>query len=87
RLVEQAQSEKGRAQRFIERFGRRYSPVVLLAAVALVLLPPLIGLDWSTWATRAVVLLVAAAPCALVMSTPVAMASAIGTAGKNGVLI
>lgn len=87
RLVEQAQSEKGRAQRFIERFGRRYSPVVLLAAVALVLLPPLIGLDWSTWATRAVVLLVAAAPCALVMSTPVAMASAIGTAGRNGVLI
>jgi len=87
RLVEQAQSEKGRAQRFIERFGRRYSPVVLLAAVALVVLPPLIGLDWSTWATRAVVLLVAAAPCALVMSTPVAMASAIGTAGKNGVLI
>jgi Cd2+/Zn2+-exporting ATPase len=87
RLVEQAQSEKGRAQRFIERFGRRYSPVVLLTAVALVVLPPLIGLDWSTWATRAVVLLVAAAPCALVMSTPVAMASAIGTAGKNGVLI
>jgi len=87
RLVEQAQSEKGRAQRFIERFSRRYSPVVLLAAVALVLLPPLIGLDWSTWATRAVVLLVAAAPCALVISTPVAMASAIGTAGKNGVLI
>lgn len=87
RLVEQAQSEKGRAQRFIERFGRRYSPVVLLTAVALVVLPPLIGLDWSTWATRAVVLLVAAAPCALVISTPVAMASAIGAAGKNGVLI
>ncbi|HEY8341484.1 MAG TPA: cation-translocating P-type ATPase, partial [Calditerricola sp.] len=87
RLVEQAQSEKGRAQRFIERFGRRYSPVVLLAAVALVVLPPLVGLDWTTWATRAVVFLVAAAPCALVMSTPVAMAAAIGTAGRNGVLI
>ncbi|MCL5677122.1 MAG: HAD-IC family P-type ATPase [Firmicutes bacterium] len=87
RLVEQAQAQKGRAQCFIERFGRRYSPAVLLTAIAMLVLPLLFGLSWSFWATRAVILLVAAAPCALIMSTPVAMAAAIGTAGKHGVLI
>ncbi len=87
RLVERAQAQKGIAQRFIERFGRRYSPAVLLAALLLLALPPLFGLDWRFWAIRAVVLLVAAAPCALIMSTPVAMAAAIGTAGRHGVLI
>ena len=87
RLVEKAQAQKGRAQRFIERFGRRYSPTVLLVALLMLALPPLFGLNWQFWATRAVVLLVAAAPCALIMSTPVAMAAAIGAAGRHGVLI
>jgi heavy metal-(Cd/Co/Hg/Pb/Zn)-translocating P-type ATPase len=86
-LVEEAQAQKGKAQLFIERFGRRYSPLVLLSAFLLIIIPPLFGLFLSYWATRAVVLLVAAAPCALVMSTPVAIAAGIGKAGLSGVLI
>jgi len=86
-LVEEAQEQKGRVQRFIERFGRRYSPVVLAAAVVLLIIPPLFGQPFVPWAIRAVVLLVAAAPCALVMSTPVATAAGIGIAGRHGVLI
>lgn len=86
-LVEEAQERKGRLQRFIERFGNRYTPAVLVAAGLLLLIPPLFGQPFLPWAVRAVVLLVAAAPCALVMSTPVAVAAGIGTAGRHGVLI
>ncbi|MCD6377068.1 MAG: cadmium-translocating P-type ATPase [Caldisericaceae bacterium] len=86
-LVEEAQEQKGRAQAFIERFGRKYSPLVLLSAILMIAIPYLLGASLAFWASRAVVLLVAAAPCALIMSTPVAMAAGIGTAGKNGVLI
>lgn len=86
-LVEAAQERKGHAQQWIERFGRRYSPAVLLASVGLLMVPWLMNLPLAEWAERAVVLLVAAAPCALVMSTPVATAAAIGWAGKHGILI
>lgn len=86
-LVEEAQEQKGRAQRFIERFGERYSPALLFAAIAVGVVPPLLGGDGTEWRTRAITLLVAGAPCALVMSTPVAMAAGIGTAGRRGVLI
>jgi len=86
-LVEKAQEQKGETQLFIERFGRKYSPLVLLSAILMIVIPPLFGLSLSQWATRAVVLLVAAAPCALVMSTPVAIAAGIGRAGMIGVLI
>jgi len=86
-MVEEAQEKKGRSQVFIEKFGNRYSPIVLLFGLALMLIPPLFGLSFSFWAERAIVFLVAAAPCALVMSTPVAVSAGIGIAGKNGVLI
>lgn len=86
-LVEEAQGVKSRAQRWIDRFGNRYSPAVLVGALVLLAVPPLFGGAFDTWAYRAVVLLVAAAPCALVMSTPVSVAAAIGRAGKEGVLI
>jgi Cd2+/Zn2+-exporting ATPase len=86
-LVEQAQERKGRAQQWIERFGRRYSPVVLAVAALLLVVPWTMGLPLQEWSLRAVVLLVAAAPCALVMSTPVAMAAGIGSAGRRGILI
>lgn len=86
-LVEEAQEEKTTAQRFIDRFGRYYSPAVLVGVVILLVLPPLFGADIFVWATRAITLAVAAAPCALVMSTPVAVAAGIGRAGKRGVLI
>ncbi len=86
-LVEKAQEQKGKAQAFIERFGRKYSPLVLFSALAMIVIPYLAGASLSFWAGKAVVLLVAAAPCALIMSTPVAMAAGIGRAGRNGMLI
>jgi Cd2+/Zn2+-exporting ATPase len=86
-LVEEAQEEKTQAQQFIDRFGAYYSPAILMAAALLAIVPLLLGGDPSVWVRRAVTLAVAGAPCALVMSTPVAVASAIGSAGKRGVLI
>ena len=86
-LVEEAQEQKSKTQVFIERFGRRYSPLVLLASLVLIIIPAALGAPLAEWATRAVVLLVAAAPCALVMSTPVAIAAGIGVAGRSGVLV
>ncbi|MFH1367862.1 MAG: heavy metal translocating P-type ATPase [Elusimicrobiota bacterium] len=86
-LVEEAQEQKGKRQLFIERFGAKYSPAVLIAGLLLIAVPPLLGGSMATWAYRAVVLFVAAAPCALIMSTPVAIAAGIGRAGKNGILI
>jgi len=86
-LVEAAQASKGRSQRFIERFGKRYSPAVLAVGVAIALLPPLFGLPWAEWLTRATVFVVAAAPCALVISIPIPLVAALGTAGRNGLLI
>ncbi len=86
-LVEEAQEQKGKAQLFIDRFGKFYTPLVLVASLVLLIVPFLFGLPFASWAVRAVVLLVAAAPCALIMSTPVAIAAGIGKAGKSGVLI
>ncbi len=86
-LVEAAQAQKSKTQLFIEKFGRRYSPSVLLASLVLLTAPLFLGGSVQGWATRAVVLLVAAAPCALVMSTPVAVAAGIGRAGRAGVLV
>lgn len=85
-LVEEAQEQKGRSQLFIERFGAIYSPLVLCAALVLMVAPATIGVE-QFWTERGIVLLVAAAPCALVMSTPIAIASGIGRAGRNGVLV
>lgn len=86
-LVEEAQDQKGKAQQWIERFGKRYSPAVLIAAALLMIVPPLFGMPFEFWAQRGVVLLVAAAPCALIMSMPMAMAAGIGSAGRHGILI
>lgn len=86
-MVEEAQEEKGEAQKWIERFGQRYSPAVLVAAAGMLIVPWLLGLPMELWAQRAVVLLVAAAPCALIMSMPMAMAAGIGGAGRHGILI
>ncbi len=86
-MVEEAQEQKGRAQQWMERFGRRYSPAVLISALLMVLIPWFIGADMAEWSERAVVLLVAAAPCALIISLPVAMAAGIAGAGKRGILI
>jgi Zn2+/Cd2+-exporting ATPase len=86
-LVEEAQEQKGKTQAFIERFGRKYSPAVLFVSFLIIAVPPFFGIPFDDFAIRGVVLLVAAAPCALVMSTPVAVAAGIGSAGRHGILI
>ncbi len=87
-MVEEAQERKAGSQRFIERFGARYSPAVLLLGVLLAVVPPLaFGAPWGTWINRATVFIVAAAPCALVISIPITLVAALGTAARNGVLI
>ena len=85
-LVTEAQEEKGRAQRFMERFARRYSPAVLATGVLIAVAGGLAA-DWATWIERAATVVVAAAPCALVISIPVTYIAAIGNAGRRGVLV
>lgn len=87
-MVEEAQERKGNSQRFIERFGAVYSPAVLFAGVLFAVLPPLFfGGDWHGWLMRATVFIVAAAPCALVISIPITLVAALGTGARQGVLI
>jgi len=87
-MVEEAQEKKGKNQRFIERFGARYSPIVLLIGILIALVPPLFfGAAWVMWITRATVFIVAAAPCALVISIPITLVASLGTGARNGVLI
>ena len=87
-MVEEAQEKKGKSQRFIERFGARYSPIVLLIGILIAILPPLFfGAAWVMWITRATVFIVAAAPCALVISIPITLVASLGTGARNGVLI
>jgi Cd2+/Zn2+-exporting ATPase len=86
-LVEEAQEEKGKSERFIRRFGKWYSPAVLAVGVIIALLPALFDGTWWTWTIRATVFIVAAAPCALVISIPITMVSALGAGARKGVLI
>ena len=87
RMVEEAQERKGRSQGLIERFGARYSPAVLALGVLLALVPPLVfGAAWAEWITRATVFVVAAAPCALVISIPITLVASLGTGARKGVL-
>ena len=86
-LVETAQASRAPVQTFVDRFARVYTPAVLVLAVILVLVPLLVGGDVATWVYRALVLLVISCPCALVISTPVSLVSALSAAARNGVLI
>lgn len=87
-LVEEAQEKKGERQRFIERFGARYSPAVLVGGVLIAaVLVFALGFSLTTALHRAVVFVVAAAPCALVISVPITLVAALGTGARNGVLI
>ena len=87
-LVENASDKKGRIENFITRFARYYTPVVVFAALALAILPPLITQQpFSTWIYRALTFLVISCPCALVISIPLSFFGGIGGASKIGVLI
>ena len=87
RLVEEAQAKKAPAEQFVDRFSRVYTPIVVAAAVALAVVPPLVGGGFGEWFYRALALLIIACPCALVISTPVTVVSGIGAASRRGILI
>ena len=87
-MVQEAQGRRAPAQRFVDTFAKYYTPAIIALAAAIAVLPPLIlHASFSTWFYRALVLLVIACPCALVISTPVAIVSAISSAARRGVLI
>jgi len=88
RLIEEAHSRRARAEQWVEKFARIYTPAVIVLAIAVFLLPPLLfGGVWDDWFYRALVLLVIACPCALVISTPVSIVSALAASARQGVLI
>ena len=93
-MVEDASSRKSKSENFIAKFARVYTPIVVYAAIALALLPPLVHLlfmgltpEWGTWVYRALVFLVISCPCALVVSIPLSFFAGIGGASRQGVLV
>jgi len=88
-LVQNASSRKAPTEQFITRFARYYTPAVVIAALALALIPPLVieGSTFSEWLYKALVLLVISCPCALVISIPLGYFGGIGAASKNGILV
>ncbi|MBC8571047.1 heavy metal translocating P-type ATPase [Zongyangia hominis] len=88
KLVRESAAQKGTTEKFISRFATIYTPVVVLLAVLIALVPPLLNLGtFTTWLMRALVFLVASCPCAMVISIPLSFFSGIGAASKQGVLI
>jgi Cd2+/Zn2+-exporting ATPase len=86
--VEEAQGSRAPTQRFVDQFSRVYTPVVFLFALLVAIIPPLfMGGAWFDWVYRALVLLVVACPCALVISTPVTIVSGLAAAARKGILI
>ena len=86
-LVENSSLKKARAENFITKFARYYTPAVCIAALALAVIPPLFVGGWMTWFTRALTFLVISCPCALVISIPLTFFGGIGGASRQGVLI
>jgi len=87
-LVENADTGKANSEKFITRFARYYTPIVVMGAVLLALLPPLaFGGDWSVWLQRALIFLVISCPCALVVSIPLTFFAGIGGASRKGILV
>ena len=88
RSIQEAQAERAPAQRFVDRFASVYTPIVFVAAIATATVPVIAGLgSFDEWLYRALVLLVLACPCALVISTPVTVVAGLGGAARRGILI
>jgi Zn2+/Cd2+-exporting ATPase len=96
RLIEQARQARSPTERFVDAFSRRYTPAVIILAVLVMIVPPLLSrvgigwresVAWSSWIERGLVLLVVACPCALVISTPVTIVSALYRATREGILV
>jgi len=86
--VEEAQGAKAPTQRFVDQFAKVYTPVVFAIALTIAVLPPLLlGCDWISWVYKALVMLVIACPCALVISTPVTIVSGLAAAARHGILV
>ena len=86
-LVENAENKKAKAENFITKFAKYYTPIVVFAALALAIIPSLIFGDWGNWIKRACIFLVVSCPCALVISVPLSFFAGIGAASKRGILI
>lgn len=87
RMVGESQSRRAASERWVDRFAAIYTPAVMTLAVVVAVVPPLLGGGWWEWVYRALVLLVIACPCALVISTPVSIVAALTAAARNGVLV
>lgn len=88
KMIEEAQEQKAPSERFVDKFAKIYTPVIFILAIGIALVPPLVfSQDFDTWFYRALVLLVIACPCALVLATPISVVSGLASLARRGVLV